>query len=501
VIHRIALGFALLAAAGPALAGTAGGSTITVSTAADEVNVDGLCSLREAITNANNNDQSGSTDCVAGVDPETIVLPAGNYALAIAGTGDDLNLSGDLDILGNLTLSGAGMQATVVDGQQLDRVFHVTGGSVTFRRLTVQGGASASLVNNGAAAGILGVAAGALVLDQVRVANNTATVGGGLAFGAAGVYGGASLSLLQSQIDHNALTYTGNNGAFAGGVYCTGSCTISDTLIGDNSAVATTTSFPGPMTAGGLVHCALSLTRSRLHGNQATSSGSAAGSLNNGCGGITVDISRTVFDGNSATMSANMGVAGGAIVNGGGGVTYNLVNLTIAGNTAHTGSSQNGYVGGGIVNAGGSTTFNLRQSTFSGNRSDGATTNTLALLGAGGAFKVANTLFDADTCSSTVTSLGGNLEGPGTSCGLSQVSDQSGVVARGVGLLADNGGQTMTLALEPTSPAVDRGDNGLCEAVDQRGVARPIDGNGDGTATCDVGAFEYSDVLFADGFE
>jgi len=27
--------------------------------------------------------------------------------------------------------------------------------------------------------------------------------------------------------------------------------------------------------------------------------------------------------------------------------------------------------------------------------------------------------------------------------------------------------------------------------VDQRGIARPVDGNNDGTAVCDVGAYEF----------
>ena len=37
---------------------------------------------------------------------------------------------------------------------------------------------------------------------------------------------------------------------------------------------------------------------------------------------------------------------------------------------------------------------------------------------------------------------------------------------------------------------MDAGDDTACPAVDQRGVARPIDGNDDGTAVCDMGAFE-----------
>ncbi|WP_414717187.1 choice-of-anchor Q domain-containing protein [Tahibacter sp.] len=69
----------------------------------------------------------------------------------------------------------------------------------------------------------------------------------------------------------------------------------------------------------------------------------------------------------------------------------------------------------------------------------------------------------------------------------------------------DNGGQALTLALDRTNPAVDPGNDSQCEAVDQRGVARPIDGsgngNGNGGAVRDVGAFEFSGVSFGDGFE
>ncbi|OQW92368.1 MAG: hypothetical protein BWK79_14815 [Beggiatoa sp. IS2] len=57
--------------------------------------------------------------------------------------------------------------------------------------------------------------------------------------------------------------------------------------------------------------------------------------------------------------------------------------------------------------------------------------------------------------------------------------------------LADNGGLTQTLALLPNSPAIDAADAANCPATDQRGIARPVDGNGDGTAQCDSGAFEF----------
>src|SRR5207244_2428764 len=49
---------------------------IVVTTAADEQNVNGQCSLREALINANNNNQSGSTDCGTGGGTDTIVFSA-----------------------------------------------------------------------------------------------------------------------------------------------------------------------------------------------------------------------------------------------------------------------------------------------------------------------------------------------------------------------------------------------------------------------------------------
>jgi len=51
--------------------------------------------------------------------------------------------------------------------------------------------------------------------------------------------------------------------------------------------------------------------------------------------------------------------------------------------------------------------------------------------------------------------------------------------------LADNGGDTQTMALLPGSPAINTGDNGSCEATDQRGETRPKH------TTCDIGAYEY----------
>ena len=87
---------AMVLAALPAMPAYAA-STITVTTTADEYDVfpgNGLCSLREAIANANN-DGTTRVDCLAGTGADTIVLTSGSiFKLANAGGGGELGYCG-----------------------------------------------------------------------------------------------------------------------------------------------------------------------------------------------------------------------------------------------------------------------------------------------------------------------------------------------------------------------------------------------------------------------
>jgi hypothetical protein len=74
-----------------------------------------------------------------------------------------------------------------------------------------------------------------------------------------------------------------------------------------------------------------------------------------------------------------------------------------------------------------------------------------------------------------------------------------------LGPLGSNGGPTRTHALLPASPALDGDVAGTsssffdCPQADQRTEPRPIDGDLDGIARCDVGAFEYQPLADGDG--
>jgi hypothetical protein len=246
----------------------------------------------------------------------------------------------------------------------------------------------------------------------------------------------------------------------------------------------------------------LTLDRVVVRDNDAAVSGGGVASIFNGAGSLTV--LNSAFVGNVARNGD-----GGGIVNG-------LGQLTIAGSTINDNRATRH--GAGVASFGPATIAN---STISGNRAAGngggasAQNTAMRLVNvtlnrnradhAGGAVAavspgtmtlknsiVANSPSHAN-CPGTagITSAGHNLDS-GNTCGFAGPGDLRNIDPK-VGGLTHNGGITKTHALLPGSPAIDAGDNDGCPATDQRGVARPQDGNFDGTAICDIGAYEATD--------
>ena len=156
-----------------------------------------------------------------------------------------------------------------------------------------------------------------------------------------------------------------------------------------------------------------------------------------------------------------------------------LTNVTFSGNHA--------TVGGGIINW--RSNLTLTNVTFSKNTADqyGAAmysqeskpviTNTIIW---GNSPSASQFLNDKGVINITYSIIAGGHPGTGNL----KVNPK-------LGTLADNGGFTPTYSLLPGSPAIDTGSPSTCPAMDQRDMLRPIDGDGNGSATCDVGAFEY----------
>src|SRR5262249_50075922 len=112
-------------------------STFKVNTTLDSVAVDlktgkdatGHISLRSAIQAANSKPNG-----------DTIVLPTGTLLLTITGANEDNAATGDFDINGNVTIKGKGPKKSIIDGNSVDRVFQVLGGTVKISGVTIQHG-------------------------------------------------------------------------------------------------------------------------------------------------------------------------------------------------------------------------------------------------------------------------------------------------------------------------------------------------------------------------
>jgi hypothetical protein len=344
-----------------------------------------------------------------------------------------------------------------------------TTGSLTLQNLTLQGGSIPSSETLGGGA-VLNTGTFNATGVTFRANSAAAKIGGG-------AIDNHDLAILNVATS----TFVGNSGLQGGaieneGTYCDtsrsvcASATVTDSAFQGNS----TTSF-----GGGAIETQLA---------EASPVPSCPPKSPGQCempAGAVTTVVRSTFTGNSAATE------GGAIANFGN-TTVN--DSTITGNT--TKAANDNFGGGGLQNTG---NLVLTSTTLAGNTSAyGANLHTyhdtadglpnpvttlsstlVAALGAPGA-----------SCGGLVpvTDGGYNLDS-GTSCGFSTAQHSLVNVDPKLGGLADHGGPTQTMALDPTSPAVDAippAANGCQGSTDQRGTARPSG------AGCDIGAFELT---------
>jgi predicted outer membrane repeat protein len=574
-------------------------ATFTVNSTLDNLTPgDGKLTLREAITRANNH---------AGAD--VIVVPAGEFKIALAGAGEDANATGDFDITDSVTMRGAGRGKTVVDGQQLDRVFHGPTQAlikVVFQGMTIRngaanpGGGGGILVNNvdlvvrtcavtgnrsaGSGGGIsqvsLSMGAGSVKVIDSNVARNVAdnnTSGGGIYVASEVVFTvtgstirrnvarGGGGGIFGDTANLTGCTVNGNSAGFSGGgIDCT-TVTLRDSTISGNSAGSS---------GGGISATMANLTRSTVSGNAAagqgggiwanddaslvncTLSGNSAGGQGGGVWAEHTRLIRSTATGNRAgdqgggvwanddASLMNSTLRGNTAGTFGGGLavtfgTGNLFNCTVEGNRA-------GNSGGGInadqlflehctVNGntaaldGGGLAANhtqLKNATISGNTAGDQGGGVWAILASlrnctvvenvasnggglfhepGSVFYVRNTIVALNVDVSGAPDVSGDFDNTGHnligidsgSSGFSNangsiVGTRSNPIDPKLGALAFNGGPTKTHRLLASSLAIDAGeiDHKNPLKTDQRGFPRVKDGNGDGRAVVDIGAFE-----------
>jgi CSLREA domain-containing protein len=466
-------------------------TTIAVTTLTDELNADGDCSLREAIQAANTDTPVDA--CPAGNGADTITLGAHLYSLSLAGAGENLNATGDLDIAGTLTIQGIDPDSTTVDAAGLgDRVFHLLPGAhVTLSGFAIKhGGTSGDTAFDGGAI-LIGAGAG-LTLAKIDLANNVAGHFGG------GIYNaGGQISASESYIRDN-IAGTGGSPGNGGGIYnaAGGTVIISSTTLNNNTA----TGGDG----GGLHNRGqISIADAWIHDNVADASG--AGLYNS----ATAIITGTVLDANHATLD------GGNIYSG---ALDESSQLTVSSSELREGHGRNG---GGLYNHGqlsaASVSFQLNQATGAGNALyHAAPTKTASLTNAtvadngppsgsiasaldndGATVTLRNTLVAANgerpSCSGPFTSGGHNLDAA-ASCGLNGAGDLSNTNPL-LAVLPTVGQHPTTYALIAGSPANNAADDANCAARDIFQRSRPHG------AHCDIGAYETNSAPSAGAAE
>jgi CSLREA domain-containing protein len=464
----------------PAFASSALARTFTVTRADDPVPSSchrNDCSLREAVAAANARDGADTIDFAQAVSGNAIVLAHGQLTIRSA-----------------LTISGPGASKLAVSGNQLSRIFHMSGGHIIIRGITIKDGresatpTGAACPDTSAPAFTLGGGiledAGELTLDHVRILNNTVDSASGGIIGGGGIANvDGTLRVRRSQVTENAV----DGGAISGGggiLNCVGIVKLSRTRVGDSTVSSEAIGTGGGIANGlGAAHDTghLTLRKSTIELNDVSSDAiPGGGGLSTSGGPVTVM---------NSTINANITVAtGNGILSDGGGVEISnavatFTNSTIANNVA---SGQHA-AGGGILTGGNGEKLVLHSVTVAGNIADG-TSSRGGNLESSEAAHLLNSIVakgkatTGANCDGAIKSSAHDLEDKNT-CGFDGRGDLVNKNPR-LRRLAQNGGPTTTMALRRGSPAINHASPKTSPKHDQRGFKRGL--------KPDIGAFEFA---------
>jgi hypothetical protein len=335
-------------------------------------------------------------------------------------------------ITGTMTINGESAETTTIERNSAAprfRIFQVeSGGNLTLDRLAIRGG------------------------DV-------------LSGGAAGISNGGDLTVTDSVIDNNE-----NGGFSGGGIMNTGTLTILRSFITNNIDF---------FDAGGIFNLGTAtITSSTIAHNRSESAGGVQNGIPTGVTpplpGVPVP---TIMIENS-TVSDNRGDGPGGISNVGGIMT--IANSSIA-NNLHRFRDRPGGIGNRLG------TLKITNSTVAGNMADirPAAQIKSDIENFSGTLQLQNTI--VDQCSGPIASLGNNVIGDLTDCGINlRSSDLTG--DPGLAVFIDDGtpggGRFPLLA---DSQAVNAGNENACPPTDQLETPR----NG----ACDIGAVEFYPIV------
>lgn len=306
-------------------------------------------------------------------------------------------------------------------------------------------------------------------INGLSLVNGTATLSGG---------GGAILNHGYLTINNSA--FSNNSAQYGGAVASFGSLILNQVTMDNNQS---------EFGAGAVTH---SPSASLLHVSKSLFAFNSNGPTPYGAGAISVEGPSATIDQSSFLSNTTSG-SGGAIF-------QRYTNLTITNSTFDNNVANND--GGAIAVVGEGATTDVIHSTFYNNT---ASLSSASSIDTSETLNLINSILAGNVpiieCTANAIDININNLVDDGSCSSNAVNQLIGDPM--LAPLADVGNLTLALMPMEGSPVIDSGSLLDCAQVDQRDMARPIDGDVDGSSDCDIGSIEapQADLIFEDGFD